>query len=197
MDASWAWNDRAGVGIDGGSHSSRVERLFGEPTVVARERGCEDGQTGICPSLFGLAAVRQPPVPEPVFGQRVPSRSGRGTARHTGLGVYSGEWDCGRWSGEGQIAMDNGVAIEGRFERGAAHGVCVLVAPGGTVYRGAFRNGLPVGRFALTFRDAVRFEGEWRTEFEAAGRAVFVDGRSTPAVLRDGRLRAAERLRSS
>ncbi|MEM1165174.1 MAG: hypothetical protein AAGI30_02665 [Planctomycetota bacterium] len=175
----------------------RDRRRLTRPTGTSRATGALDESVSGDPTrrrdalyraLFGVAAIRQTHVTTYRGEHRLVWRSGQGTAHHHALGVYSGGWALGRWSGEGRLALDTGVLIEGRFERGAAHGRCVLTTSAGVVYRGAFAAGLPHGSFVLTLPNAVRFEGDWHSALEAEGSATFCDGRSSKALFRDGRL---------
>ena len=103
---------------------------------------------------------------------------------------YEGGWRCGKRHGYGCEVMQDGVVYEGEFVDNARHGNGVLRWPSGGEYVGEFQSGRRGGRGRQTWRDGdgrlYVYEGEWEDDVMHGRGMIWEDGRARVVEARRG-----------
>lgn len=89
---------------------------------------------------------------------------------------YEGEWNQGRWHGQGCFSNDNGDFYKGELHHDQKHGHGTMKFADGRVFVGEYANGeMTEGK--MTYRDGSTYQGFWKDGMRhGRGTCVFVDG---------------------
>lgn len=95
---------------------------------------------------------------------------------YRGKHLYTGQWDKGRWEGEGtvlSVTPDTGGLYSGRYLQSMSHGFGVKKWPNGASYKGEWKNNRINGKGTYVWATGATYDGEWYNS-ERSGFGVYV-----------------------
>jgi hypothetical protein len=77
---------------------------------------------------------------------------------------YVGEWQDGKWHGQGTMTFADGAKYVGEWQDGDYHGQGTFTFPDGEKYVGEYKDGFPNGLGTYTYADGAKYVGEFRDD---------------------------------
>jgi hypothetical protein len=115
--------------------------------------------------------------------------SGQGEYNEIGEIAYAGGWVDGLPQGEGRLKLPNGDEYQGVFVAGRPHGDGRYVDAAGEIYQGTFVDGRREGRATTTLPSGATYQSEWHGGVEQPGssytRLAQAPGGSSPSLPSD------------
>ena len=103
--------------------------------------------------------------------------------------IYEGEWENGKYKGQGSIEYSDGTKYIGKWKEGLPNGQGTLTDSNGNKYVGEFVDGKRHGQGIYTMSDGSKYAGQWEDSIpNGEGTYTFADGKIDKGIWKKGEL---------
>ena len=103
--------------------------------------------------------------------------------------IYAGEWQEGKYHGQGTIEYSDGTKYVGKWKDGLPNGQGTLTDSNENKYVGNFKDGKRHGQGIYTMSDGSKYVGQWEDSIpNGEGTYTFADGKIDKGIWKKGEL---------